>query len=281
MRMMRMRSALLLFPAMLLLAGCSKQTPTLSAQNQSPEPMERTPPPAASQPGIPASQPASQPPQGMYAQPVQPNAPAQPATPPVEPSGPAPAPAPAAPEPESQLQPAPAPPAYDGPIVPVGTPLRVRLDESLGTKHDRTGERFYATLASPVVVSGQTLIPVGTRFVGHLTESKPSGRLKGRAVLAVRLDGIERHGRVYRIETSSYVRVSKGRKRHDLKWMAGGGGAGAVIGAIAGGAGGAVVGAAAGVGAGAAGALASHRKQVGVAAETAITFRLRRPLQIS
>ena len=43
----------------------------------------------------------------------------------------------------------PAPPngrTFDGPMIPAGTPLHVRLDESLGTRHDRGGERFYATL---------------------------------------------------------------------------------------------------------------------------------------
>lgn len=261
--MISVRKKLLMFSTALLLAGCSKHpvVPSVSAQNQSPEPVDRTAPPAGAQPAMPASQP----PQGMYAQPAQPAAPANPPAPPNQPPANPPAPAP--------------PPAYDAPVVPVGTPLRVRLDESLGTRHDRTGERFYASLASPVVVDGRTLLPVGTRFIGHLTESKPSGRLKGRAVLAMRLDGLDWRGRVYPVDTSSYVRVSRNHKRHNFKWIGGGGGAGAVIGAIAGGGEGALIGAAAGAGAGTAGALVTGRKQVGLRAETPITFRLRRPLQ--
>ncbi len=169
---------------------------------------------------------------------------------------------------------------YDGPMVPAGTPLHVRLDESLGTKTDRAGERFYASLTTPVVVDGRVLIPAGTRFIGHLTQSKPSGHLKGRAVIAVRLDALEFHGRQYPIETASISEVSHGRKRHDLKWIGGGGGLGALIGGIAGGGSGALIGGAAGAGAGTAGALVTPRKQLHMAAETPLTFRLRRGVQL-
>lgn len=171
-------------------------------------------------------------------------------------------------------------PSWDAPVLPAGTTLHVRLDEALGTKHDVTGERFYASLAKPVVYQGRVLLPVGTRFVGHLTESKPSGRLKGRAVLAIRLDGFKWRGREFSIATSSIVRETRGRKRHDLKWIAGSGGFGALIGAVAGGGGGALIGGAAGAGAGTAGALLTHKKQLYMRAETGLTFKLRRPVQL-
>jgi hypothetical protein len=165
-------------------------------------------------------------------------------------------------------------------MIPAGTPVHVRLDESIGTKYDRAGERFYASLYEPVVVDGRMLLPVGTRFIGHLTESKPSGRFKGRAVIAVRLDGVIWHGHEYPLETASIARVSKGRKGHDLKWILGGGGGGAAIGAIAGGGEGALIGAGVGAGAGTVGALVTPRKQLHMSAETPLTFRLRRPVQL-
>ncbi len=164
--------------------------------------------------------------------------------------------------------------------IPAGTHLHVRLDESLGTRHDRTGERFYATLAEPVSENGRTILPAGTRFMGHLTESKPSGRLKGKAVLAVRLDGFNWRGQEFRISTSSIERETRGRKRHDFAWIGGGGGLGAVIGGIAGGGGGALIGGAAGAGAGTAGALISGRKQVHMGAETPLIFELREPVRL-
>jgi hypothetical protein len=165
-------------------------------------------------------------------------------------------------------------------MIPAGILLHVRLDESLGTRHDRSGERFYATLAAPVVEDGRIMLPAGTRFIGHLTESKPSGRLKGRAILAVRLDAFDWRGRQYDIQTSSIARESRNHKRHNLAWIGGGGGVGAAIGAIAGGGEGALIGAAAGAGAGTAGALITGKKQVGMSAETPLTFRLRTPVQM-
>ena len=69
--------------------------------------------------------------------------------------------------------------------IPAGTTLRVRLNQALDTKHDRTGEAFTATLAEPILVAEQTIVPKGTEFRGHVTASGASGRLKGRAVLGV------------------------------------------------------------------------------------------------
>ncbi len=187
-------------------------------------------------------------------------------------------------EPVERSTPAPTPATQAPPIItatiPAGTPLHVRLDESLGTKHERTGERFYATLSQPVTLDGETLLPTGARFIGHLTESKPSSRLKGRAVLAVRLDGLDWRGRSYRIETFDIVRATRGHKRHNFRWIAGGGGLGAAIGAIAGGGGGALIGAAAGAGGGTAGALITGKKQVHLSAETPLTFRLSAPITL-
>jgi hypothetical protein len=154
------------------------------------------------------------------------------------------------------------------------------LDQSLGTKYDPAGTRFYATLADPIVENGRTLLPAGTRFAGLLTESKPSGRLKGRAVLAMRLENLDWHGRMYPIQTSKFTIASRGRKRHDFRWIGGGGGLGAVVGAFAGGGGGALIGAAAGAGAGTAGALVSPRRQIHLRSETAVVFRLRTPVEL-
>ncbi len=231
--------------AALLLAGCSRQPAiqSVSAQSSSPEPVDRS---AAAQVAPSQSQPV-------------PNRTVETAY----------NPPPAAPESRR---------TYDGPIIPAGTPLHVRLDESLGTKHDSAGERFYASLADPIVMNGRTLIPVGTRFSGLITESKQSGHVKGRAVLAIRLDSFEWHNRQYPIQTSSIASV--GHKKKGLRWIAGGGGLGAVIGGIAGGGAGALIGGAAGAGAGTAGAFATGKRDVHMGAETPLTFTLSKPLQL-
>src|ERR1700735_2743217 len=44
-------------------------------------------------------------------------------------------------------------------VIPVGTPLRVRLDEDLGSKISQPGQSFSATVVDPVVGAAQTVIP--------------------------------------------------------------------------------------------------------------------------
>jgi hypothetical protein len=164
--------------------------------------------------------------------------------------------------------------------IPRGTPLRVRIDQEMDTRHNRAGDRFSATLYEPVVVDGATVLPAGTRFHGHLVEAKSSGRLKGRAVLGLTLDSFWFDGRDYRVDTSGAYRESRGHKSHDLAFIGGGGGFGAALGAIAGGGAGAAIGAVAGGGAGVAGAAISGKKQVAVAAEAPLTFTLRKPVRM-
>jgi hypothetical protein len=164
--------------------------------------------------------------------------------------------------------------------IPAGASLRVRLDETLATKYDRRGQRFTAALIDPVVVDNHIVLPAGTRFNGHLERSKPSGRMRGRAVIAVRLDSFDLNGRQYAIDTGSIARVSRSHKRRNLEMIGGGAGTGAAIGAVAGGGAGALIGGAAGAGAGTAGAFLKGRKQERIPAETAMTFSLRAPVQL-
>ena len=158
--------------------------------------------------------------------------------------------------------------------IPAGTPLNVRLDQPLDTKHERAGERFTATLANPVVVGNQVILPAGTRFSGRLTQVRQSGRLRGRAQLSVQLDSVEWRGRSYAIETSSITQESGGHRGRNWGLIGGGTGFGAMVGGIAGG------GAGAGAAAGTAGAAATGRRQAELPAETLLVFSLNRPVQL-
>jgi hypothetical protein len=171
-------------------------------------------------------------------------------------------------------------PARAGAFIPRGTHVRVRIDQEVDTRHNRAGDRFSATLYEPVTVNGATVLPVGTRFHGHLVAAKSSGRLRGRAVLGLTLDSFWYGGRDYPVETSGAYRESKSHKKRNFAFIGGGGGLGAAIGAIAGGGEGAAIGAASGVGAGVAGAAITGKKQVAVAAEAPLTFTLRAPVRI-
>ena len=164
-------------------------------------------------------------------------------------------------------------------VIPQGTVLRVRIDQSVDTRRNRPGNRFQATLAEPVLRKGAILLPRETRFAGHVMESKPSGRLKGRAVLSLTLDSFRANGRDYQVNTGGTTRVS-GRHRKRNLVLIGGAGTGAGIGAIAAGGFGALIGAAAGGVAGTATAVFTGKKNVGVPAETLLAFPLRSSVRL-
>lgn len=167
-----------------------------------------------------------------------------------------------------------------GPVIPAGTPLRVRLEQTIDTKVNRPGDRFVASLADPVYRNGNVLIPRGTRFQGHLTEAKRSGRLKGRAVLGMELDSMTFNGATYDVSTGADTRVSGRHRKRNLIAIGGGSGLGALVGGLAAGPVGLLAGAGAGAGAGTAGAFLTGKKDVRLPVETPLTFRLRRSIAL-
>jgi hypothetical protein len=165
--------------------------------------------------------------------------------------------------------------------LPQGTLFEVRLAETLNTKRNRTGDRFAATLDTPIIAeNGTEIIPRGANFSGRVDTSKASGRLKGRAVMTLELDAFELNGRKYQISTSHTARVSGAHKKRNIIMIGGGAGAGAGIGALAGGPAGALIGAGAGAGAGTVGAVFTGKKQVSIPVETRLNFELRGPVQL-
>jgi hypothetical protein len=165
-------------------------------------------------------------------------------------------------------------------VIPIGSGVHVRVDQSIDTRRNRAGDRFTATLSQPIEVGGRVVVPAGTRFAGHVTTASASGRLKGRAQLGLALDSFHMKGREYRIRTTSVARVSESHKKRN-GWLIGGAtGLGTALGAIAGGAKGALIGAGAGAGAGTAGAAVTGKKEVGIAAETSLRFTLRAPVEM-
>jgi len=164
--------------------------------------------------------------------------------------------------------------------LPAGTRIRVRLLQTLDTQRNRAHDQFIASLDEPLVVGDRVVVPKGTSFFGHVTQSKPSGRFKGRAVMALDLDAFELNGQRYEIDSANLARVSAGHKKHHLLWIGGGSGAGAAIGAIAGGGTGALIGAGAGAAAGTAGSAITGKRNVTLPAETTLTFKLQAPVNL-
>ena len=165
-------------------------------------------------------------------------------------------------------------------VVPAGTVLTVRLGQALGSKISTPGQTFVSTLASPVTVGGNTVIPAGANASGIVVDAKPLGKFKGAASLQLKLTSINVDGTEHNVETSALVRTAKGKGKRTATMIGGGAGLGALIGGLAGGGKGAAIGAVAGAGAGTAGTVFTGNKDVVLPAESAISFRLNQPLEL-
>jgi hypothetical protein len=196
------------------------------------------------------------------------------------------------------LLPTPAAPAEF--VVDQGTRILLRLTSSVNTKRSAPGDRVYLETAVPVFVDGRLLIPRGSYVTGTVTESKPAGRVKGKAALNLRFDtltlpnGVTRdfRSRAASADARGNLDRSEGRiegegnKSGDAKTVGETTAAGAGIGTIAGAAAGhyglgAGIGAAAGAAAGLAGVLSSRGPEVVLPPGTTMELVLDRDLRFT
>ncbi|HXQ70334.1 MAG TPA: hypothetical protein VN844_07605, partial [Pyrinomonadaceae bacterium] len=75
------------------------------------------------------------------------------------------------------------------PLVPVGTDLKVRINDTLSSKDSRVGDRFTATVIDPSRFDE-------ARVTGHISSIQKSGKVKGRTSMNLAFDSVElRDGR--------------------------------------------------------------------------------------
>jgi hypothetical protein len=165
-------------------------------------------------------------------------------------------------------------------VVPAETVIAVVLDQTVSSKTSKPGDRFTATVESPVEVEGKVAIPKGARAEGVVNEAKAAGRFKGGAALSLRLTGVTVNGKDYEIQTSAAMRSSKGKGKRTAVMVGGGAAGGAAIGAVAGGGKGAAIGALIGAAAGTGGAGLTGNRDITLPAETPLDFTLLHPVHI-
>src|SRR5437660_8839401 len=95
--------------------------------------------------------------------------------------------------------------------VPAGKVLTVRLADELGSKISQAGQSFGGTLAKPVEVNGETVIPAGARVQGEVVDAKPLGRFAGGAQLQLKLDSVRVGGQEMPIQTAMFTQTLKGK----------------------------------------------------------------------
>ncbi len=164
--------------------------------------------------------------------------------------------------------------------VPAGTPIPVRLDQSLDSAQNRSGDSFDAHVSAPVVIDGQTLIPQNARIHGRVVDASASGHLKHPGRLEIGLTEVEVGGEWYQITTNETGRKGGSHKNRDIGWIGGSAAGGALIGALAGGGKGALIGGPLGAGAGTAVAYLTGKKDVHLPAETPLMFHISQPLAL-
>ena len=70
------------------------------------------------------------------------------------------------------------------PLVPVGTDLKVRINDTLSSKDSRIGDRFTATVLNPTRFDE-------AKLHGHISSIQNSGKIKGRTSMNLAFDSVE------------------------------------------------------------------------------------------
>jgi len=194
---------------------------------------------------------------------------------------PAPASAAVAPAATPAVSAEPAPPPEPKVVkltAPSGATVSATITQQISAKNNNVGDGFTGELSAPVTTaSGATVFPRGAHVAGTVVAAKGRGKFKGEGQLAIQLTQIGGH----EVTTSAYMKEEKGKGKRTTGMIAGGTGAGALIGGLAGGGKGAAIGALVGAGAGTAGAAYTGNKDVVIPAESVVTFKLAAPVTIT
>jgi hypothetical protein len=181
---------------------------------------------------------------------------------------------------EFDREPAAATPVIRSVTIPDNTVLDVTLGTALASDTSRVEQPVRATLASPVMIDGATVIPSGATLTGHVTHVDDSDKVKGRAELAFRFTRLRTGSVTYDIDSKPLSYVAESTKKDDAVKIGVGAAAGAVIGAITGGKKGAAIGSAVGAGAGTGVVLATDGKEIRLAEGRKLKVSLSNPLTI-
>jgi hypothetical protein len=149
---------------------------------------------------------------------------------------PAPQPAP------RQESPAPAPapqPRVVTAMVPMGTSMSLRLNETLSTETNRVGDAFTATLQHAITdADGNVVVPAGATVRGRLTQVEKSGHVGATGIIKLAFEAVSFGGRSYPMD-ATVMRANPQRSNRtsageQAAKVAAGAAAGAVLGRVLG-----------------------------------------------
>jgi hypothetical protein len=174
-----------------------------------------------------------------------------------------------------------APPTPTKVTIEQGTPISIRLIDSIDSEKNQVGETFHASLNTPLSAEGSEAVPAGTDVTGHIVDLRSAGKFKGRSLVVLQLDSIAANGTSYELQTDQYRKEGSSRGKNTAEKVGGGAIVGGIIGAIAGGGKGAAIGSAAGAGVGGGAQAASKSQPVKLPSETVLNFTLQSPLTVA
>ncbi len=166
--------------------------------------------------------------------------------------------------------------------IPAGTRLSIVLDTTVGSDISRREDPVSAHVSRAVIVNGVTVLPQGSRVSGVVASAVRSGKVKGRAHVAVRFDSLapRASGERYRIDVAPVGRTAPATKKKDALEIGVPAAGGALIGGLIGGRKGALIGTAAGGGAGTAVVLSTRGREVHLPKGAMLTVRLLHPITV-
>ena len=175
----------------------------------------------------------------------------------------------------------PAQPSVQQASIPAGTPVHIQMIDSVDSATNHAGDLFRASLAFPIVVNGEAVVPTGTDVFVKLINSSSAGRMAGRSELTLQLARLDFQDKSYALSSDDYQEVGKSRGKRTAETVGVGAAVGAVLGGIFGGGKGAAVGAGVGGGGGAAAEAATKGQQVRIPSETKLDFNLQQAVTVS
>ncbi len=179
--------------------------------------------------------------------------------------------------------------------IPAGTPLAVRLRTSLSSATSRPGDSFEAVLDEPIIVRGQVVAPRGAIVAGKVLDARASDQLQEPGYMRLALTAISHNGKSLPIQTSSIFVKRGSHGKRNLNEVIGAsmseasiGGTSiskasigkAATGSLARNGRGTLIGASTGPAGGLETDYATGNKDVGVAPERRLTFRLAQPVPL-
>jgi hypothetical protein len=162
-------------------------------------------------------------------------------------------------------------------VIPAGTEIYVRLQQSLASTTAQAGETFAAVLDQPLVVDNQTVVAQGVAVAGKVLAAHRSGHLHNAGYLRITLTSITLQGKPLPLETNSVFIGGGSFRKRNLSFIGGGTGGSALTGT--GGGKGAASGSLPGAAGGTTATYAIGQKEAGFTAEQRLGFRLMQALE--